>query len=209
MLHDLLGAHSAPAERDVTKKLFQRVAPTVLKDWVDAFSGMPDPSLEPIAPAPNDLAGWEAKQTAFNTPQEKIGKEYAAAQGVGISEVEIGTIKALELSPNECKDDNKLVVYAHGGAYTLLSARSSLLGASLIASSLGLRVLSIDYTPAPQARWRGVTDEVLSVFRELAESRGGLSSSSVIVGRVMSPSGPPDIGLSGYRTPVRAAGQAV
>ena len=60
-----------------------------------------------------------------------------------------------------------MLIYTHGGAYTFFSARSSLGSAALVATHTGLRVISVDYTNPPRARWQEVTDQVVHVFRAL------------------------------------------
>lgn len=60
-----------------------------------------------------------------------------------------------------------MLIYTHGGAYTFFSARSSLGSAALAATHTGLRVISVDYTNPPRARWQEVTDQVVQVFRVL------------------------------------------
>ena len=80
------------------------------------------------------------------------------------------------------------------GGYTLYSARSMFNIASLTAQATGYRVLSIDYTRAPQAKWEQISDEIISVFKALLDqgykmeniaifgdsAGGGLASTSTL-----------------------------
>jgi epsilon-lactone hydrolase len=64
-----------------------------------------------------------------------------------------------------------VLVYTHGGAYTLLSAYSTLGCSLLVAHETGLRVISVDYTVAPFAKYDQITDEIMAVFKALSEER--------------------------------------
>ena len=60
-----------------------------------------------------------------------------------------------------------MLVYTHGGAYTLFSAASTVEGSVPVAHDTGLRVVSVDYTTAPFAKWDEVTDQVVAVMQAL------------------------------------------
>ena len=74
-----------------------------------------------------------------------------------VKEMTIGGVSVLEVKPKRWEDNGKVLIYTHGGAYTLYSARSTLNIACLTAQATGYRVLSIDYTIAPHARWREIS----------------------------------------------------
>jgi acetyl esterase/lipase len=54
------------------------------------------------------------------------------------------------------------------------SARSSLIKSVPAADVTGYRVISVDYTVAPAAKWQQVTDEVVAVVQALAQERHAL-----------------------------------
>jgi acetyl esterase/lipase len=76
----------------------------------------------------------------------------------------------------------------------MLSAKSTLGSSALMADVTGLRVISVDYTLAPHAKWQQVTDQVISVFEALRKqgyamkdmaiygdsAGGGLAAGSVL-----------------------------
>ena len=78
-------------------------------------------------------------------------------------------VPVLEVRPRGWKDNGKLLIYTHGGGYTLYSARSTLGTAALTAAATGYRVLSIDYTLAPQAKWEHISDQIMAVFKALLD----------------------------------------
>ncbi len=84
-----------------------------------------------------------------------------------IKKRKISGVPIIEITPKDWKDNGKLLVYTHGGAYTLFSAASTLYFSVPVADATGLRVISIDYTTAPFAKWKEITDQVISVFKAL------------------------------------------
>jgi acetyl esterase/lipase len=106
----------------------------------------------------------------------------------------IGGIPVLSIKPEGWKDNGKVLVHLHGGAYALYSARSRLPGSVPAAHATGLLVISVDYTVAPAGKWPKVTDEVLAVLAGLRKegrklkdialygesARGALAAGSVL-----------------------------
>lgn len=127
------------------------------------------PSARPLAPAPDDLAGWKRLQHQREIEAEPRVEAFIKRYQPAIAERKIGGVPVLDIKPKGWKDNGKALVYAHGGAYTTFSARSTLPSALVAADATGLRVISIDYTLAPAAKWPTVIDEILAVFQGLAK----------------------------------------
>lgn len=130
-------------------------------------------------PGPADVEGWkkvqaevEQKRAAAN---EAVVKEYQPT----IVERKLGGVPVLEIKPRGWKESRKLLVYAHGGAYTMYSAKTRLMSAVPMASDTGLRVISIDYTLAPHAKWQEVTSQVVSVMQALVKEGHSLNQIAV------------------------------
>jgi epsilon-lactone hydrolase len=119
-------------------------------------------------PPPDDIETWQAIQKSF-VAQEAAADAIAAEYGVTYKEKELGGIPVIDIVPPNlvCKD--KIAVYIHGGGYVIFSAKSAIEAAILFAVETNLRVISIDYTLAPQSKWQDTTDEVIRVFAALAE----------------------------------------
>ena len=91
-------------------------------------------------------------------------------------------------------DNGKVLVYVHGGGYTILGANSTLNNSVPVANATGLRIISIDYSLAPSSKWDEITGEVVSVIKALKDqgnsieniamygdsAGGGLVASSVL-----------------------------
>jgi acetyl esterase/lipase len=85
-------------------------------------------------------------------------------------------------------------VYVHGGGYCLFSARSTFGVAAPMARATGLRIVSVNYTPAPRAHFEQIQQQIVSVFDALIEAGyamrdiaiygesagGGLTASTVL-----------------------------
>ena len=96
-------------------------------------------------------------------------KPLLAALKSELTEMTIGGVPVLEIKPHGWKDNGNVLIYTHGGAYVLQSALSSYATTGLAAQATGYRVLSIDYTLAPHAKWQQISDEIISVFKTLIE----------------------------------------
>ncbi len=158
---------SANARADDKPKPFVEPPSTVSPEAAAYLKSLPGPSARPIAPAPDDLAGWKRLQEKREAEAEPRVAAFVKRYQPTITERKIGGVPVLDIKPRGWKDNGKALVYAHGGAYTTFSARSTLPSALVAAAATGLRVISIDYALAPAAKWPRITDEVLVVFRGL------------------------------------------
>jgi len=119
------------------------------------------------SPPITDLAAWKRRQDAIDTGMAKLGQGAVKAYKVEAEPGVLGAVPILTVTPQGWRDDGRLLIYVHGGAFTTLSARSTLFSSALMANRTGLRVISVDYTLAPQQRWQATTDQVVSVYRAL------------------------------------------
>ena len=73
----------------------------------------------------------------------------------------IGGAPVQDVRPKGWKENHKVVVYVHGGAHTLYSAKSTLGRAAIFADDTRHRVISVDYTLAPEAKYNQITTKSL------------------------------------------------
>ncbi len=110
-----------------------------------------------------------------------------------IDTITIGGIRAIDIKPKNYKKSDKVIVYIHGGAYVVLSADMTLASMLPLAEISGLRIIAIDYTLAPQAKFQQITDEVVQFYKGLLQeydaqniafygdsAGGGLSAGSIL-----------------------------
>ena len=104
-------------------------------------------------PMPDDLAGWSAlferQEAAVAPANERSLARYRPA----LQDMRLGRVPALAITPTTRVGTSARIVYLHGGAYTLFSARSTLFASVPLAHDLGLELWSIDYPRAPHTRY--------------------------------------------------------
>ncbi len=152
-----------------TEVSYAHIPTTVSEEAAAIIRMLPNQSLKPTAPAHNDIKAWTAIQREMAAFGIKRSKPTVKKLEPIVTEMELGGVPVLEIKPWNWKDNGKVMVYTHGGAYTIASAESTLGISALMAETTGLRVISIDYTLAPHARWQQITDQVVSVFKALRE----------------------------------------
>lgn len=121
---------------------------------------------------PATAEGRQAQRAAFEKLAGGVIAPFLRSLGASSSPARIGGVDVLDIRPAAYRDDGALLVYVHGGGFVSFSARSSELLPAAMAKATGKRVISIDYTLAPEAQWPQVTDQVIAVYKALlAEGR--------------------------------------
>lgn len=155
------------------------VPDTISDEWKEQYSNYPDPRKFPRAPSKDNLDAWKALQESFEEQSITQSVDFIKQLGANYEYITIDGVPVIDIKPKGWVDNGKVVLYMHGGAYTLLSAESTLGTASLFSDSTGLRVISIDYTLAPYASWLEVTDQVISVIKSL--NKQGINNSNIVM----------------------------
>jgi len=122
-----------------------------------------------MAPAPGDIAGWKALHAAQEKALEVPNRVVLAKTGGTVGNDTIGGVPVLDIRPDGWTDDGRVIVYVHGGGFTLFSARSMAGLGALVAQASGMRVISVDYTNPPAAQWATVQAQVAAVLKGLAD----------------------------------------
>jgi epsilon-lactone hydrolase len=160
---------TVPAVGRDMAKAFVYVPSTISPEFQEHLKKLPDPALRPRWPAPDDVDGWkryhEAREKESEPKVLRILKEHEPT----ITERKLGGVPVLDIKPKGWTESRKVVVYLHGGAYTMASARSSLIKSVPAAAATGYRIISVDYTVAPRGKWQAVTDEVIAVVQALVK----------------------------------------
>ncbi|MFM1802213.1 MAG: putative acetyl-hydrolase LipR precursor [Planctomycetota bacterium] len=162
-----------------THPLRIRVPETASPGWQAFFESMPDPTQIPKRPGPDDLEAWAIIHQEYEQQRLENSAKLANSLGVRVLERTLGGVPTLEITPSGWSDNGKCLVYAHGGAYTLFTARSTLTSSAVAAAYTGYRVISIDYTNPPKARWQVVTDEVVSVLDAVKAEVGSFGNTAI------------------------------
>lgn len=146
---------------------------TVSAPWRAYYERASDPALNPPTPAPGDLAGWARVQQAVDAPMLAATEEALKSYSGHVFEYEIGGVPVVEVHPPVQMPARGAIVYVHGGAYTLYSAKARLTSALPVAERAGTQVIAVDYALAPAARWPIALDQVIAVISGLVRDRRG------------------------------------
>lgn len=138
-----------------------------------------DPALNPEFPDPADIAGWKKLQAWAEADgrakSEPVLKRYEHT----VLEAELGGIPVLDVRPKGWKDNGRAIVYTHGGAHVMYSAASMLGRAVIAAETTGLRVISVDYTLAPHAKYNRMSDQVVAAIQALLKQGQRLADTAI------------------------------
>lgn len=147
---------------------YANIPTTISPEAQELYRMMPDPHLTPPAPGPTEFEKWKVMQAASiaNTIALRAQPLIDLLEPE-LTEMVLGGVPVLEMKPKGWQDNGKIIVFTHGGGYTMQSALSSFPQGGLAAQATGTRVLAVDYTLAPHAKWQEITDQVVTVFEEL------------------------------------------
>ena len=173
--------------------LWAHAPDTISSEWSAVLSKLGQ-GRDAKVPAPDDLQAWKALQDADIAAKVEHAASFVETFNGTLRDITLGGVPVVEVTPDKLAPDDKIAVYLHGGAYVFNSARGAITSAILLADETGLRVMAVDYTLAPHAKWQETTDQVLSVFAGLAEqdvaasdivlygdsAGGGLSAGSIL-----------------------------
>jgi len=118
-------------------------------------------------PAPNDLPAWRKIHDQQEAIRQEANQQSIEKNEVIVIETKMNDVPVLDIRPKGWQDNGKLLVYSHGGAYTLYSARTTLTSVVPVSRASGLRIISVDYTTAPFAKWNEIQQQMISVFKAL------------------------------------------
>jgi monoterpene epsilon-lactone hydrolase len=130
-------------------------------------------------PQPDDNEGWLKIWSETEKATKEENSEIVEKLGATVTKLELGGIPVLDIKPKNWKDNGKVLIYVHGGAYTLFSASSTLTGSVPVADLTGLRIISVDYTVAPRAKWDETTSQIVSVIEALVAEDYGLKDIAI------------------------------
>ena len=100
---------------------------------------------------------------------EEMTASTPLADDVTTSDATLGGIEAILVETSETRSD-RVVLYLHGGAYALGSARVGVALASEVARRARARAYSIDYRLAPEHPYPAGVDDCVAAYRGLLDS---------------------------------------
>lgn len=110
---------------------------------------------------------WRQHQDGFLPVIEKYKKKYPAK----MEDVEIAGWKHLLITPNtyDPVNGNRLIIYVHGGGYTLYDTETSLNSSLVTAHYSRCRILAVNYPMAWEKPYPAQRDVVVAVYKKMLE----------------------------------------
>lgn len=146
-----------------------RIPTTVSNGAKELLAALPPVADLPGTPKPDDSEAWAEYFAAMEAELEAPNRLALDEFRPEISEIELAGIRTLDIRPRSGAAHAPIIVYLHGGAYTLQTPESSCALSVPLATETSLRVLSLDYPKAPGSRWQQTLDAVIAAIKELLE----------------------------------------
>lgn len=157
------------------------VPSTVSKQAQETIKSFPGPNNMSLPNNFDDLEAWKNLQDNVDITMRPVNDEVVKKYKPKITDTLLGKVKIKDIRPKNWKDNKKILIYVHGGAYILFHADTYYLTSVPIADATGLRTISIDYTLAPHAKFKEIIDQVISVVKAL-QKEGYLAKDIAICG---------------------------
>jgi epsilon-lactone hydrolase len=155
------------------------IPPTISKEAQEILKNLITNIPPLVVPEPDDLKGWQKLNQEVSTMIIQMFQPIVDSYQPNITATKMEGINVLDIKPKDWRDNGKVLVYLHGGGYTLLGANSTIVFAATVANSTGLRVISVDYSLAPFSKWNQTTNEVVSVIQTLRDQGYSLNDIAV------------------------------
>ena len=118
-------------------------------------------------PAPDALDAWRKLHAEMEQLSLLGSLKALAANEVCLKKITLGGVLVSDMRPKGWKDNHKVLIYTHGGAYVMNSDESTYTISAPMARATELRVISVNYTCAPFAKWKEIQEQVISVIKAL------------------------------------------
>jgi acetyl esterase/lipase len=156
-------------KRQITSSTVYYVPTTISEEARKVLENFPYKPIHAVLPAADDFDEWqkywEANEKEWRAFNDSIRLKYNPV----IRDTVFGNVPVLDIRPKDWKDNHKVLIYLHGGAYVFFSAYTMLMGAIPIADITGLRIISVNYTNAPGMRFNQILDQVIAVVQAMLE----------------------------------------
>ncbi len=149
----IYGPNSVPAPEGISE--------AAKKVWVNL------PQLPLPAEDPGKLAAMrEMTFLAENIGFEKFKTTYS------MEDREVNGITTLWITPPKLKHKDKVMIFIHGGGWILNSRKTQLPLQTAVASSLGVKVVSIEYRLAPEHPYPSAVNDIVAAYKGIIKNYG-------------------------------------
>ncbi|CQR70677.1 Monoterpene epsilon-lactone hydrolase [Sporomusa ovata DSM 2662] len=133
------------------------------------------------------MADFYKKMDPKNTLEQsrqvfaEIGRQEQLPEGTTVEKILVANLPAEWVkAANVAPENEQVILYFHGGAFTLGSCDTHRRLAALISEASGVQVLVIEYRLAPEHKYPAANDDCLAAYRWLIEK--GISAGNIIIG---------------------------
>jgi epsilon-lactone hydrolase len=158
---------------------YLHIPETISREAQELLRTLKDPALNPAFPDPADISGWQKLQAWAEADGRAKSEPLLKRYEHTVEEGELGGVPVLDVRPKGWKDNGRALVYTHGGAHVMYSAESTLGRAVIAAHTTGLRVISVDYTLAPHAKYNQMSDQVVAAMQALLKQGQRLADTAI------------------------------
>lgn len=126
---------------------------------------------------PTTYDAWQAIADKHSAANQVTLAFLNAKFGVRVQRKEIAGVGVHDISPIEPANDghSHVFIHLHGGGYLFGGGAMGAAEGAAIAAVTGLRVISVDYALLPQSPFPAALNDVVAVYRALAEQFGPAS----------------------------------
>jgi acetyl esterase/lipase len=141
--------------------------PSTISPQARAILQQLDANRPAFARPPAKPIDWAAQYRAGEAFLAKLNAPVLQRLRPTVGTLSLGGVNVVKIVPHGASPSPELLIYVHGGGYTMFSANSTVASAAEMAASARLPVYSVDYTVAPRGTWRTAPDQVIAVYRAL------------------------------------------
>lgn len=139
-----------------------------------SIEGTPQPNVAASRQlVPPDAAAWKAIIQQRDAQRSDTTATIAEQLGVTIEAAQVEGVAVHRVTPKTVgpRHADHLFLYVHGGAYVFGGGEASVGEAAIIASRVGIPVLSVDYRMPPDHPFPAAVEDVVAVYRHLLAQR--------------------------------------
>lgn len=112
-----------------------------------------------------DLAGWIAYRDASNEGIVQLLRPYPEHYPCKVETHQLGAAKLYELTPDNLADEDRAILFVHGGGWVVGGGEAAILSAMQMASLAKVRVFSVDYRLVPEFAFPAPVEDTVEAYR--------------------------------------------
>ncbi|AMW13889.1 hypothetical protein A4E84_32960 [Streptomyces qaidamensis] len=150
--------------------------PTTISPEAQSILAMVGQLPQQPDPTPDDVEGWRALAEAAASEDPATVEALALATTGAVATDVIATVEPAEVDGAKFyiaqpeglgDDDERVLLYVHGGSFTWGGGATARRSTQLIAANLGVRTWGMDYRQLPQDPYPAGLDDCIAVYRHL------------------------------------------